>query len=122
VSAGAADATRDLAAAISYVFRNAKILGVSTESYSLWGSSARARMAAAIGSHGPARFERDVVPKPSAVVIAYTRHSEVVRGEPPTFAVVGERDEIAPSNDRMRALTRRLTRLPLVSSMVLTSF
>ena len=76
--AGGAVATRDLAAAISYVFRNAKRLGVGTEGYSLWGSSAGARMAAAIGSHGVARFGGDDLPKPSAVVMAYTGHSEVL--------------------------------------------
>src|SRR4030095_15295383 len=35
---GGAIATRDLAAAISYVFRNAKVLGIGTHGYSLWGS------------------------------------------------------------------------------------
>jgi hypothetical protein len=34
--AGGAVATRDLAAAISFVFRNAKTLGVGTDAYSLW--------------------------------------------------------------------------------------
>jgi predicted esterase len=52
-------------------------------------------MAAAIGSHGTARFGGDSLPKPSTVVMAYTGHSEVADGEPPTFAVVGERDGIA---------------------------
>ena len=94
--AGGAAATRDLAAALSYIFRNADRLGVSTEAYSLWGSSAGARMAAAIGSHGTARFGGDDLPKPSAVVMAYTGHSEVADHEPPTFVVVGEHDGIAP--------------------------
>ena len=49
-------ATEDLAAALTYIFRNADALGVSTADYSLWGSSAGARMAASIGSHGTARF------------------------------------------------------------------
>ena len=93
---GGAVATRDLAAAISYVFRNAKVLGVGTEGYSLWGSSAGARMAAAIGSHGVASFGGDVLPKPSAVVMAYTGHSEYSADEPSTFVVVGEHDGIAP--------------------------
>jgi acetyl esterase/lipase len=96
VGAGGAVATRDLAAAISYVFRNAKVLDVGTQGYSLWGSSAGARMAAAIGSHGAAKFGGDDVPKPSAVVMAYTGHSEYSSNEPPTFVVVGERDSIAP--------------------------
>jgi acetyl esterase/lipase len=72
------------------------MLDVSTESYSLWGSSAGARMAAAIGSHGFASFGGDTLPKPSAVVMAYTGHSEYSANEPPTFVVVGEQDGIAP--------------------------
>lgn len=96
VGSGGADATRDLAAAISYIFRNAKTLGVSTEGYSLWGSSAGARMAAAIGSHGVARFGGDDLPNPSAVVMAYTGHSDYSTQEPPTLVVVGEQDSIAP--------------------------
>ena len=36
--------------------RNASSLGVTTTDYSLWGSSAGARMAAAIGSYGTAWF------------------------------------------------------------------
>ena len=100
-------ATRDLAAAISYVFRSATTLGVGTRGYSLWGSSAGARMAAAIGSHGVARFGGDDLPKPSAVVMAYTGHSEYVANEPPTFAVVGERDGIAPPS----AMAKRIEAL-----------
>ena len=92
---GSAAATRDLAAAISYVFRRASSLGVATRGYSLWGSSAGARMAAAIGSHGVASFGGDDVPKPSAVVMAYTGHSDYSDNEPPTFGVVGEQDGIA---------------------------
>lgn len=93
---GGAIATRDMAAAISYIFRNANVLGVSTRDYSVWGSSAGARMAAAIGSHGVARSGGDPLPKPSVVVIAYTAHSDYSSDEPPTFVVVGEQDGIAP--------------------------
>jgi len=96
VGSGGVPATRDLAAAVSYIFRNASTLGVSTDGYSLWGSSAGARMAAMIGSHGTARFGGDDRPKPSAVVMAYTGHSDVAAHEPPTFVVVGEQDAIAP--------------------------
>ena len=110
VGSGGAPATRDLAAAVSYIFRNANTLGVSTEGYSLWGSSAGARMAAAIGSHGTARFGGDDRPKPSAVVMAYTGHSEVAAHEPPTFVVVGEHDGIAsPSVMERRAAAVRAT-------------
>lgn len=110
VGSGGAPATRDLAAAVSYVFRNANTLGVSTKGYSLWGSSAGARMAAAIGSHGTARFGGDDRPKPSAVVMAYTGDSEVAAHEPPTFVVVGEHDGIAsPSVMERRVAAVRAT-------------
>ena len=89
VGYGEAVATEDLATAISYVFRNAGALEVSTQNYSLWGSSAGARMAAAIGTHGVANFGGDAVPKPSTVVMAYTAHSEYSAEDPPTFSVVG---------------------------------
>jgi acetyl esterase/lipase len=93
---GGAAATQDLAAALSFVFRNAKTLGVTVANYSLWGSSAGARMAASIGTHGTAFYGGDALPKPSLVVTAYTAHSGVSSNEPPTFAVVGEQDGIAP--------------------------
>lgn len=93
---GGAAATEDLAAALTYIFRNAVALGVNTKGYSLWGSSAGARMAAAIGSHGAARYGGSNVPKPSVVVMAYTGHSDYAAAEPPTFVVVGENDGIAP--------------------------
>ena len=109
VGSGGVLATRDLAAAMSYIFRHAEALGVATEGYSLWGSSAGARMAAAIGSHGVAGFGCDNLPKPSAVVMAYTGHSDHSANEPPTFVVVGERDEIAPPSvmERRVAALRR---------------
>jgi len=93
---GGTVATEDLAAALSSIFGNAEALGVGTDAYSLWGSSAGARMAAAIGSHGPARFGGGNLPKPAAVVMAYTGHSDTSPPEPPTFVVVSERDGIAP--------------------------
>lgn len=102
-------ATQDLAAAISYIFRNAEMLGVGTDGYSLWGSSAGARMAAAIGSRGVARHGGADVPKPSAIVMAYTAHSDYSPAEPPTFVVVGEQDRIAPPavmERRVEALRR----------------
>ena len=93
---GGTVATEDLAAAIGYIFRNAEALGVATRDYSLWGSSAGARMAAAVGSHGTAAFGGDDLPKPAIVVMAYTGHSDVSMDEPPTYVVVGENDGIAP--------------------------
>ncbi|GEK70950.1 alpha/beta hydrolase [Paracoccus denitrificans] len=97
-------ATEDLAAAITWIFRNAEELGVGTDGYSLWGSSAGARMAAYIGSHGPAAFGGANLPKPAAVVMAYTSHSDLAETEPPTFVVVGERDGIAPPGNMERRI------------------
>ena len=93
---GGVVATQDLAAAISYIFDNAESLGVGTQDYSVWGSSAGARMAAAVGSHGVASFGGKTLPKPVTVVMAYTGHSDYSQDEPPTFVVVGDRDGIAP--------------------------
>jgi acetyl esterase/lipase len=106
---GAAVAIQDLAAAISYIFQNAKMLGVSTSDYSLWGSSAGARMAAAIGSHGVAAHGGGNLPRPAVIVMAYTAHSDHSSDEPPTFVVVGDRDGIAPPStmERRVAALRR---------------
>lgn len=111
---GERTATEDMAAAVSHVFRHAAALGVGTEDYSLWGSSAGARMAARIGSHGVAAYGGDDVPGPSAVVMAYTGHSDLSSDEPPTFVVVGERDRIAPPaamERRVASLRRAGTRV-----------
>lgn len=107
-------ATEDLAAALSFVFSNAAALGVSTEGYSLWGSSAGARMAASIGSHGAAAFGGDRLPKPAAVIMAYTAHLDLSDDEPPTFVVVGEQDGIAPAE----TMARRVAALRAMGSMV----
>lgn len=106
---GGTVATEDLAAALDYVFRHADSLGVSTTGYSLWGSSAGARMAAMIGSRGTARFGAANLPRPSVIVMAYTGHTDVGPNDPATFALVGEHDRIAPSSimERRIALLRR---------------
>ncbi|MBK9245855.1 MAG: alpha/beta hydrolase [Burkholderiales bacterium] len=114
VGQGSTAATEDLAAALSAIFRHAAELQVVTEGYSLWGSSAGARMAASIGSHGAARFGGDPLPKPAAVVMAYTGHSDTSADEPPTFVVVGAHDRIAPP----AAMQRRVRALEQVSVMV----
>ncbi|MDL2290629.1 alpha/beta hydrolase [Desulfovibrio sp. OttesenSCG-928-F20] len=87
-------ATSDLAAALSYIFANAEDLAVGTASYSLWGSSAGARMVAYIGSHGAARFGGKQLPSPSALIMAYTGHAEFTPNDPPTFATVSADDPI----------------------------
>ena len=93
---GERSATEDLAAALAVIFRQADGLGVDMAGYSLWGSSAGARMAANIGSHGVAAYGGGDLPGPAAVIIAYTAHADRVATEPPTFAIVGEADGIAP--------------------------
>ena len=106
---GGTAATQDMAAALSYILGNAAMLGVSTPGYSLWGSSAGARMAASIGSYGVANHGGGNAPKPSAVVMAYTGHSDHASAEPPTFVAVGAEDGIAPPavmERRVEALRR----------------
>lgn len=97
VGGGGLPAVMDLAAALSFIFANAESLGVDTRDYSLWGSSAGARMAASIGTHGIASFGGNAHPGPSAIIMAYTGHSEYSPNDPPTFAVVGDSDGIAPA-------------------------
>lgn len=96
VGQGGTPATEDLAAGLAAIFRHAAELKVDIDGYSLWGSSAGARMAAAIGSHGTVRFGQSPLPRPAAVVMAYTGHSDTSEDEPPTFVVVGENDPISP--------------------------
>lgn len=104
---GRRTATADMARAIGYVFTRADELGVATDDYSVWGSSAGARMAASIASHGTAAFGEDEHPRPATVVMAYTGHSDLSHTEPPTFVVVGGRDRIAPP----AAMERRIAAL-----------
>lgn len=113
VGQGGSVATQDLAAAVSFVFRNSETLDVATDGYSLWGSSAGARMAASIGSHGVSAFGGDDLPKPATVVMAYTAHSDHSdhsENEPPTFVVVGSDDGIAPPSS-MESRIAELKRL-----------
>ena len=92
---GAQTACEDLARAISFIFDHAEELEVDTDCYSLWGGSAGGRMAAWLGSYGPAAFGGEDLPQPGAVVMQYTGHSDYTENDPPTFACVGERDGIA---------------------------
>lgn len=91
-------ACEDLAAGIEYIFSHSDELQVDTTGYSVWGSSAGARMAAYIGSYGTAAFGAANLPRPSAVVMAYTGHNEYMRHDPPTYSVVGSNDGIANPN------------------------
>ncbi|WP_344993901.1 alpha/beta hydrolase [Tsukamurella soli] len=98
-----------LARAIDYVFEHAAGLEVCTDGYSLWGSSAGARMAANLAGYGTAAFGGAARPSAGTVVMAYTGHSDTDGDVPPTFAVVGSNDGIA-SPAIMAARIRRLER------------
>ena len=101
-------AYEDLARALSFIFENAEELGVDTNGYSLWGGSAGARMAAELGSYGAAEYGGDDIPKPSAVIMQYTGHSDYnPDGEPATFVCVGDSDGIA----NWRTMQRRVQAL-----------
>jgi aryl-alcohol dehydrogenase-like predicted oxidoreductase len=68
-----------------------------------------ARMAAAVGSHGSARYGGPNLPNPSTVVMVYTAHADLGSSEPPTFVAVGDRDGIASTaamEKRVAALRR----------------
>lgn len=87
-------AMEDLARAIAVVFDHADELGIDTAAYSLWGGSAGARMAATLGTYGPAGFGYDL-PRPGAVIMQYTGHREYSADDPPTYVCVGTSDGIA---------------------------
>lgn len=107
---GAQTACEDLARAVSFIFENADTLEVDTDCYSLWGGSAGARMTANIGSYGAAAFGGDDVPKPGAIIMQYTGHSDYTKNDPPTYVCVGENDGIA----NWRAMKRRTDALKAV--------
>ena len=101
---GAQTACEDLARAIRFIFENAEMLEVDTSNYSLWGGSAGGRMAAWVGSYGTAAFGETDLPRPAAVILQYTGHSEYSEMDPPTYACVGDSDGIAS----WRLMQRRL--------------
>lgn len=94
-------ANEDLAAALTFIDEHAEELRVARAGYSIWGSSAGANMAVAISAQGSAALGPSELPKPSAVILAYTNLMEYSEDDPPTFAVTGERDTFAPP-DLMR--------------------
>jgi acetyl esterase/lipase len=91
-------ATEDLASAISYIFRNTKLLGVNSINYSVWGGSAGARMAGDIAKEGVSAYGGDRLPKPVTAVLAYTGHSTYSSDFAPSFITVAANDGIANVN------------------------
>lgn len=104
---GAQTACEDLARAISFIFDHAGELEVDTGCYSLWGGSAGGRMTAYLETYGPEAFGGENLPRPGAIIMQYTGHSEYSENDPPTYACVGENDGIAS----WRTMERRLDRL-----------
>jgi len=104
---GAQTACEDLARAISFIFEHSEELEVDTDCYSLWGGSAGARMAAWLGSYGPAAFGGSELPQPGAVIMQYTGHTDYTENDPPTYVCVGENDGIA----NWRTMESRLNHL-----------
>lgn len=103
-------ACEDMAAALTWIFAHARELDISTRDYSVWGGSAGARMAANLGTFGSAFFGGADLPKPCAVIMAYTGHTRTGPDEPPTFAIVSKDDPIAPyrlMKERIAALKSR---------------
>lgn len=84
---GAQTACEDLARAISFIFDHAGELEVDTGCYSLWGGSAGGRMAAYLGTYGPEAFGGEDLPRPGAIIMQYTGHSEYSENNPPTYAI-----------------------------------
>lgn len=101
---GAQTACEDLARAITFIFEHAEELEVDTDCYSLWGGSAGARMAAWLGTYGPAAFGGGDLPRPGTVVMQYTGLNEYSPEDPPTYVCVGDSDGIA----NWRTMQRRL--------------
>ena len=90
-------AYEDLGRAISFIFDHSEELEVDTDGYSLWGGSAGARMAAALGNSAYLReySGREDLPQASAVIMQYTGYTDASRYDAPTYACVGTSDGIA---------------------------
>jgi len=88
-------ATEDMAAAIDFIEAHAEELGVGRQGYSLWGSSAGARVVANISANGVKAYGGKSDIRPRAVIMAYTGHAGYSENDAPTFSIVGEQDYIA---------------------------
>lgn len=93
--------------AIAFLTAHAQELGLDMCGYSLWGGSAGARMADWVGTYGTAAFGERPLPRPTAIIVAYTGLSEVTGREPPTYSCVGTQDGIASAS----VMARRIARL-----------
>ena len=98
----------DLARAIDFIRSNADTLGVDPDGYSLWGGSAGARMAAALGNKQVIEsYLGSGYPQAAAVIMQYTGYTTTSRDDAPTYACVGTSDGIA----NWRTMQNRLNTL-----------
>ena len=51
-------------------------------------------MAAYLGSYGTSAYGQQEYPRPSAIIMQYTGHSDFTENDPPTYACVGQDDGI----------------------------
>lgn len=103
------DPYHDLARAISFINKNAEMLGVSKYDYSLWGGSAGARMAATLGNiaYLYQHTGNPEIQQATTVIMQYTGYSSVSEFDSPTYNCVDSNDGIAS----WRTMQRRLQQL-----------
>ena len=112
-------ASEDMAAAIDFIEEHADELGVDKQNYSLWGSSAGARVVANISANGAKAYGGKTGIRPRAVVMAYTGHAGYSENDAPTFSIVGENDYIAdPEVMRRRAQKMNGLGIPVAFKVV----
>ena len=112
-------ASEDMAAAIDFIEEHADELGVDKQNYSLWGSSAGARVVANISANGAKAYGGKTGIRPRAVVMAYTGHAGYSENDAPTFSIVGENDYIAdPEGMRRRAQKMNGLGIPVAFKVV----
>lgn len=94
------EAYEDLAKAITFLYDNAKELGIKADGYSLWGGSAGARMAAALGNRDYLQelTGRTDIPQAAAVIMQYTGYTDTSKSDAPAYACVGTSDGIASAS------------------------
>lgn len=90
-----ARAGQDLAAALGYIFKNREKFKVSTENYSIWGSSAGGRMVGNFSSNRDLGYKHFNLPAPAVAIMAYPGMPYSFSKEnPPTFVVACRDDNV----------------------------
>ncbi len=98
----------DLGRAITFIHDNASALQVNPNNYSLWGGSAGARMAAALGNVDYLHriTGRNDLPQAASVIMQYTGYNDASKDDAPTYVNVGTNDGIASWRNMQRRLNR----------------